>query len=85
VSFWRRAASIARAENRSERSRTESTLAAAGNPSERCEAQFYGGEWKLLQGDRAAAATALTAAADTCPKSFIEHKGAEAELQRLRQ
>jgi lipoprotein NlpI len=63
----------------------ESTLAAVGNPSERCEAQFYGGEWKLLQGDRAAAALALTAAADTCPKSFIEHKGAEAELKRLRQ
>src|SRR5712675_737644 len=45
----------------------ESTLSAAGNPSECCEAQFYGGEWQLLQGDGAAAATALTAAADTCP------------------
>ncbi|MEA2995551.1 MAG: hypothetical protein QOG74_1100, partial [Alphaproteobacteria bacterium] len=56
-----------------------------GNPSERCEAQFYGGEWQLLQGDGATAATALTAAADTCPKSFIEHKGAQAELKRLRQ
>jgi lipoprotein NlpI len=63
----------------------EATLAAAGNPSERCEAQFYGGEWRLLQGDRAAAATALAAAADTCPKSFIEHKGALAELKRLGQ
>ncbi len=63
----------------------ESTLAAAGNPSERCEAQFYGGEWQLLQGDGAAAATALTAAADTCPKSFIEYKGAQAELKRFRQ
>jgi lipoprotein NlpI len=63
----------------------ESILAAAGNPSERCEAQFYGGEWKLLQGDRAAAAAALTAAVDTCPKSFIEHKGAQAELKRLEQ
>jgi rhomboid protease GluP len=60
-------------------------LAAAANPSERCEAQFYGGEWQLLQGDGAAAATALTAALDNCPKSFIEHKGAEAELKRLGQ
>jgi lipoprotein NlpI len=63
----------------------EATLSAASNPSERCEAQFYGGEWTLLSGDRAAAATALKAAVETCPKSFIEYKGAQAELKRLGQ
>jgi rhomboid protease GluP len=61
----------------------DATLSAASNPPERCEAQFYGGEWKLLQGDRAAAVTALKAAVETCPKTFIEYKGAQAELKRL--
>ncbi len=61
----------------------EATLAAATSPSQRCEAQFYGGEWKLLQGDRAGATAALKEAVDGCPKSFIEYKGARAELKRL--
>ena len=61
----------------------EATLAAAATPAERCEAQFYGGEWMLLQGDRAGAIAALRAAEDTCPKTFIEYKGARAELRRL--
>jgi lipoprotein NlpI len=61
----------------------DATLAAAENPSQRCEAQFYGGEWKLLQGDRGSATAALKAAMETCPKSFIEYKGAQAELKRL--
>ena len=61
----------------------DATLAAAENPSQRCEAQFYGGEGKLLQGDRADATAALKAAVETCPKSFIEYKGAQAELKRL--
>jgi len=61
----------------------EAMQSAGGNVSEQCEAQFYGGEWKLLQGDRAAAAAALKAAADACPKTFIEYKGARAELKRL--
>jgi hypothetical protein len=51
------------------------TLAAAQKPEERCEAQFYVGEWQLLQGDRAVVGT--------CPKSFIEYTGAQAELRRL--
>ena len=51
--------------------------------AERCEAQFYNGEWQLLRGNRAAAATALQAAADICPKNFSEYKGALAELKRL--
>ena len=61
----------------------EATLSATSNPAERCEAQFYGGEWKLLQGDRIGAASALKGAVDTCPKTFIEYKGARAELERL--
>jgi tetratricopeptide (TPR) repeat protein len=64
-------------------STVEAVLAAATSPSQRCEAQFYGGEWKLMQGDRAGAAAALKEAVDGCPKSFIEYKGARAELKRL--
>jgi hypothetical protein len=36
-----------------------------------------------MQGDRAGAAAALKEAVDGCPKSFIEYKGARAELKRL--
>jgi len=61
----------------------DAILAIAENASQRCEAQFYGGEWKLLQGDRPGATAALKAAVETCPKSFIEYKGAQAELKRL--
>jgi lipoprotein NlpI len=65
-------------------SSVEAMLAAAASPSQQCEAQFYGGEWKLLQGNRAGATADLKAAVDGCPKSFIEYKGARAELARLR-
>jgi tetratricopeptide (TPR) repeat protein len=61
----------------------EATLSAAGTAPQRCEAQFYVGEWKLLHGDKAGAVVALEAAAATCPKTFIEYKGARAELKRL--
>jgi lipoprotein NlpI len=61
----------------------EELLSAAGKPEERCWAQFYVGEWSLLHGDRAAAATALQAVADTCPKRFFEYAGAMAELKRM--
>jgi lipoprotein NlpI len=61
----------------------EAMQSAASNASERCEAAFYGGEWKLLQGDRAGAMAALKAAVEGCPRSFIEYKGARAELKRL--
>jgi tetratricopeptide (TPR) repeat protein len=55
----------------------------ATKAEERCEAQFYNGEWDLLRGNRAAAAIALRAAADICPKDFSEYTGALAELKRL--
>lgn len=61
----------------------EATLAAAATPAERCEALFYGGEWMLLRGDRAGAIATLRDAEDSCPKTFIEYKGARAELRRL--
>jgi hypothetical protein len=59
------------------------TLDAAKTADERCEAQFYGGEWHLLQGDKAAARDAINKAYENCPKYFIEFKGAEAEAKRL--
>jgi tetratricopeptide (TPR) repeat protein len=55
----------------------------AGKPDEVCEAQFYGGEWHLLHGDRHAAAAALEEAAVICPKTFIEYAGLLVELKRL--
>jgi tetratricopeptide (TPR) repeat protein len=56
---------------------------AADSPAKRCEAQFYVGQWHLLRGERAPAAKALQAAADTCPKSFIAFHGAKQEIKRL--
>lgn len=61
----------------------EVTLAAAKTPDETCEAQFYIGEWRELQGDKAAARAGYQIARDTCPKTFFEFRGAEAELRRL--
>jgi lipoprotein NlpI len=63
----------------------EAMLAAPTTPDDRCEAQFYLGEWKLLRADRAAAIEALEAAANTCPKDFVELADAKAELKRLGQ
>ncbi len=61
----------------------EATLTAARTPAQQCEAQFYVGEWRFLHGDRPGAVAAWQAAVDRCPKSFIEYKGARAELRRL--
>ncbi len=61
----------------------DAALAAATNPSQVCEARFYAGEWRLLHGDRAAATDDFKTAVDTCPKTFVERAGAEAELKRL--
>ena len=59
--------------------------AAAATPEQRCEFSFYAGQWHLLRGAKAAARQALQTAAEFCPKSFIEHRGAVAELARLPQ
>jgi tetratricopeptide (TPR) repeat protein len=61
----------------------EDIAAAAAGAEERCEAQFYLGEWRLLRGDRTKAKEALEAAKATCPASFYEHDGAIAELGRI--
>ena len=60
------------------------TLDAAGKPDEKCEAQFYIGQWYVAKGDQAAAAAPLKVAVDTCPKTFIEYTGAVVELKRLK-
>jgi tetratricopeptide (TPR) repeat protein len=57
---------------------------AAKTPGEKCEAQFYIGEWHLLRKDRSEAAKALQAAADSCPKDFVENRAAAEELKRLK-
>ncbi|WP_280706711.1 tetratricopeptide repeat protein [Bradyrhizobium sp. BR13661] len=61
----------------------EETIAAAGTPDERAEAQFYLGQQHLLRGDHAEARKALEAATQTCPPWFNEHLAAVADLQRL--
>jgi lipoprotein NlpI len=61
----------------------ETTLAAATKSDEQCQAQFYVGEWHLLQGDRPAGKKVLQAAVDSCPKTLMEYTVARAELQQL--
>jgi lipoprotein NlpI len=50
----------------------------------RCEAAFYIGKWHLLGGAADAAEPLLREAEATCPRSFLEHEGAAAELRRLK-
>jgi tetratricopeptide (TPR) repeat protein len=57
-------------------------LSAAHRPEDRCEAQFYIGEWYMFRGDRLAAGAAFRDATATCPKDFNEYAGALAELKR---
>jgi len=49
-----------------------------------CEAQFYVGEYALLQGKTSEAAKFFKAAFDGCPTNFVEYAGAKAELDRLK-
>jgi len=62
----------------------DAALGEASKPEERCEAQFYIGQWHLVRGNRAPALNALRTAVDTCPKDFVEYQGAVVELKRLR-
>ena len=66
-------------------STVEAILAAPTKAGDRCEAQFYAGEWYLMRGDRAAATERLKTAAETCPKTYSEYGAALAELKRLPQ
>ena len=62
----------------------ESMVAAADNTERRCDAQFYLGEWKLMQNKRAEAVEPLRAAmADGCPKYLFEYVGAQVDLKRI--
>ena len=58
----------------------DAALGEASKPEERCEAQFYIGQWHLVRGNRAPALNALRTAVDTCPKDFVEYQGAVVEL-----
>lgn len=55
---------------------------ASGTSDQDCEASFYYGEMALILNHAAEATQRLQHAADTCPKTFIEHSGAIAELAR---
>ena len=58
-------------------------LAAGRNRDLQCEAGFYVGQWHVLRGAREPAAKLLKEAEHTCPRTFLEHEGAVAELRRL--
>ena len=67
----------------------QAVLAAADDPDaitkkgQVCEANFYGGELVLQQGRKDEAKRLLGLAAADCPKRFIEHDSAIAELKAL--
>lgn len=48
-----------------------------------CEAEFYVGEWHLLNLRLKEASDLLSRAEKTCPKTFIEYEAAVAELRRM--
>jgi tetratricopeptide (TPR) repeat protein len=60
------------------------TLGAASNRFERCEAQYYVGEWHVLNGHAADAKAMLASALETCARANRLHVYAEGELKRLR-
>ena len=57
----------------------------ASNDDQRCEAQFYIGEWYLLRRELGPAEKAFKRSADLCSKDFVEYQGAVVELKRLKQ
>ncbi len=48
-----------------------------------CEAEFYAGQWELIQARANEARNRLQRATQGCPKNFLEYEGAVAELRRL--
>jgi lipoprotein NlpI len=60
----------------------ELDAAAAGN-DQKCEANFYVGEWHLLKGDVASARQRFEQALGSCPSNFIERTMTEIEVTRL--
>ena len=63
----------------------DAVVAATTDPRQRCEAQFYGGEWQLLQGNREGAARGFEIAAKSCPSTSLEYRTAVAELKAIGQ
>ena len=57
-------------------------MEAAATPYNRCQAQFFLGEWHLVKKEAEEAANALKAALDTCPKVSSEYIVASAEVNR---
>jgi lipoprotein NlpI len=49
-----------------------------------CEAQYYLGQHNLLRGNNSEARKLFSTAVETCPTSFVEYSGAQAELKRLK-
>ncbi|MEQ1696078.1 MAG: DUF3859 domain-containing protein [Hyphomicrobiaceae bacterium] len=62
----------------------QATIDAASTGDERCEAQFYVGQWHLTKGDTTQAKQMLETAVAICPKDFIEADAATAELKTLK-
>ncbi len=56
---------------------------AARQRDQRCEASFYVAHWYLMKNDRDHALPLLKEAQSGCPRDFMEHEGAVAELRRL--
>ncbi|MHB8697677.1 MAG: tetratricopeptide repeat protein [Sulfuricaulis sp.] len=48
-----------------------------------CEANFYLGQWHLLQHQKEEARSLFQQAQDKCPKNFVEYNDAVAELRRM--
>ena len=57
--------------------------AAAADNDQKCEANFYVGEWHLLKGDVASARKRFEQASGGCPPNLIERDMAEIEAKRL--
>jgi lipoprotein NlpI len=51
---------------------------------QRCEANYYLGQWYVIRGQQEPAVAHFRAAQNQCPKFFLEYAGATAELKRLR-
>jgi lipoprotein NlpI len=64
-------------------SSVEQLDAAAADNAQKCEANFYIGEWHLLKGDVASARKRFEQAVAGCPPNFIERDMAEIEARRL--
>jgi lipoprotein NlpI len=59
-------------------------LRAAGNDNDqKCEYNFYVGEYRALRGDRPEALALFRSAREGCPRDFVEYVPATIELQTL--